>query len=116
MEKCQKKNIEGPIQQNRPIIKVLIYCFGDFLPSFLQTENSTICESRTYLQHPITIKKRDKSVSCKSHLRIHPIKAHKLCRQRQMSATAVHFSIIAMREAKFGRRMISDATRRDTYS
>lgn len=33
-----------------------------------------------------------------------------------MSATAVHFSMIAMRAARFDRRMISVATNRDTFS
>lgn len=32
-----------------------------------------------------------------------------------MSATAVHFSMIAMRAARLGRRMISVATSRDTF-
>jgi len=39
----------------------------------------------------------------------------KLCRQRHMSATAVHFSITAIRAAKFCRRMTSEATSRDTF-
>lgn len=39
---------------------------------------------------------------------------YKLCRQRQMSATAVHFSMTAIRAAKFGRRIISDATSLET--
>lgn len=32
-----------------------------------------------------------------------------------MSATAVHFSITAMRAAKLGRRITSEATNRETY-